>query len=176
MAKISFTDISSLEALTNNAYEIIIPAIPGAAGLEKITSYTCKGFTIPGFSVQSLEVVIQSFKTYNAAGNVVYPGEFTVSFQELSDSPIRRAFQSWMNICGGSESGTVGGNKTDYAKNIILRQYNSQGEIATEIKMLASWPVRISDVSAESTQSPTPIQFDVTFHFDKYDLEGLEAR
>lgn len=176
MAKISFQDIRSFEALPNNAFEIIIPNMPGAAGSEKQVSILCKGFSIPGFTVQSLEVIIQSFKTYNAAGNVSFPGEYTVSFQEVKDGPIRRAFQAWMGVCGGSESGTTGGDKSAYARDIILRQYNAQGEIAVEINMQSSWPMRIQDVSAESTQSPTPIQIDITFHFDKYDLKGLSPR
>lgn len=176
MAKIQFQDIRSLEALPNNSYEILVPNIPGAAGAEKTISFVCKGFSIPNISVQSLEVIIQSFKTYNAAGNVVFPGEFTASFQELRDGPIRRAFQSWIDVCGGAESGTTGGEKSAYARDIILRQYNAQGELATEVKMLNSWPNNIAQITAESTTSPSPVQFDITFHYDRFDLTGLEYR
>lgn len=176
MAKITFSDIRSLEALPDNAFEIIIPNMPGAGGLEKTVALNCKGFTIPGISIQRLEVVLQSFRVHNAAGNVVYPDTYIVQFQETSDLAITRAFKAWMNVCGGGESGTVGGNKQAYARDIILRQYNAQGVLAHEVSMVGSFPQLFSDARAQSTVTPGPVEVDITFSVDKITLTGLEDR
>jgi len=176
MPKLQFSDLRSVDAISNNSFEIVIPNMPAGGGAEKTLTTNCKGFTMPGFTISRLEVIIQGFKTYNSAGNVVFPGTFSVTFQEDSSYTITTAIRAWMQVCAGTESGTVAGDKNSYARDILLRQYNPRGELAAEVTMVGAFPEAIGDNPLESTQTPTAMEVPVTFSFDICELGGVASR
>lgn len=176
MAKLAFSDLRGLDAIGNNSFLAAIANVPGAGGVEKKLAINCKGFVMPGLEVSRLEVVLQGFKFYNSAGNTVFPGQFTISFQEDSSYTISTAMRAWKEIVAGTESGTVAGNKNDYARDIVLTQFNPRGEPVGEITMYGCFPMTLPEISMESTQSPTPTELQITFSFDISKLGTVENR
>lgn len=176
MPKPNFTDFRSLDVLGSNSFECIIADIPGAGGLEKKLSILCKGFTMPGLEVSRLEVVIQGFRFFNSSGSTVFPGQFTITYLEDSSYTVHKALRAWKEICAGTLSGTTGGPKADYSRNIILRQFNPEGQAVGEITMEGCFPMVLPDNPLESTQTPTPTEMAVTFSFDMSSLDGVTNR
>lgn len=176
MPKPSFVDVRSLNTIGNNAFEMVLTGIPGAGGTEKQLAVQCSGFTMPGMEVSRLEVVLQGFRFFNSAGNTVFPGQFTVTYLESADYTVHKALRAWKEICAGTISGTTGGDKNDYARDITLRHYNPKGEIAGSVKMIGCFPMTLPDNILDSTQTPTPTSLAVTFSFDMSELDGVTNR
>lgn len=176
MSKPTFSSFRSLNTLGNNSFECIITDVPAAGGTEKQLAIQCAGFTMPGLEISRLEVIMQGFKFYNSAGNTVFPGQFTITYLESSDYLVHKAMRAWKEVCAGTISGTTAGDKSTYARDITLRQYNPQGAIAGSVKMLGCYPITLPDNVMESTQSPTPTQLSITFSFDMSELDGVTNR
>ena len=176
MARPSFSDYRSLDVIGNNSFEAIITDIPGASGVEKKLSIQCKGFTMPGLEISRLEVIIQGFRFFNSAGSTVFPGQFTITYLEDSSYTVHKALRAWKEICAGTISGTTGGSKADYSRDILLRQFNPAGEPVGSITMIGCFPMVLPDNPLESTQTPTSTEMAVTFSFDMSTLEGVTNR
>lgn len=176
MAKLAFSNYNAVDVIADNSFNLLVSAIPGAGGVEKKLSIQCKGFTMPGLEVSRLEVIIQGFKFYNSAGNTVFPGQFTVTFQEDSSYSIGSAFRAWKEVVAGTESGTTGGNKNDYARDIILQQLDPRGNVAGEVTLQGCYPMTLPEIVMQSTQTPTATEYQVTFSFDIAKLGSVDNR
>ena len=171
-----FSDYRSIDAIGNNAYEAIITDIPAAGGLDKLLTIKCHGFEIPGVEQSRLEIIMQGFKSYNAAGSSRYAGEFTIQYLEDSNYTVNKTMRAWKEFCAGTNSGTTGGNKVDYSRDIILRQYNPRGELAGEVIMIGCFPTKLPNTALTSTQSPEAVILDCTFSFDYHVLKSVQIR
>lgn len=176
MPRPNLLDYRSLNVISNHQFEAIINSIPGAEGTEKNLSIKCKGFEMPGLEVSRLEVIIQGFKFYNSAGSTVFPGQFTITYLEDSAYSVHKIMRAWKESAAGTISGTTAGDKNAYSRDIILRQYNPQGEAVGELTMIGCFPFTLPATPLESTQSPTPTELQITFSFDMSTLAGVINR
>lgn len=176
MPKATFSQYRNLDIIGNNQFEAIILDVPGASGADKSLALKCQGFTMPGVTQGRLEVVVQGFKFYNSSGSTTFSGEFTINYFEDSDFSVMKTMRAWKEVAAGTESGTAGGNKSAYARDIVLRMYNPQGQPSGELTMFGCFPTVIPDLTAESTQTPGALTPSCSFSFDYHLLTGVSAR
>lgn len=171
-----FSQYRNLDVIGNNSYEALITDIPGASGADKALAFKVQGFSLPGVEQGRLEVVVQGFKFYNSSGSSIFSGQFNITYFEDADFSVNKTMRAWKEVTSGTESGTAGGNKSAYARDIILHLLNPQGVVSGELTVFGCFPVTIPELTAESTQTPNPLTPTISFSYDYHQLTGVSIR
>lgn len=177
MPRPNFSSYRDLDALGDNKYEAIITDIPGALpGADKELILKCQGFVLPGAQQGRLTIPVQGFQFYNSSGSTIFTGTFSITYYEDSNFSVSKTMRAWKEVTAGTESGAAGGNKSAYARTIILRMYNPQDQPVGELSVFGCFPETIPEITAQASQTPGVVSLQIGFSFDYHSLAGVDLR
>lgn len=89
---------------------------------------------------------------------------FSISFITTPSQKERQFFLDWMNLANNLDT-----NKfafyDDYVANIVVKQYDRQGNIASVTEIADAFPSRVSEMSMSYDSNNELATFDVTFKY-----------
>jgi len=139
-------------------------------------SLLCDKVTLPGRSVSTMEYQDQ-FQVIKMPYTFI-DSEASFSFLLTKDYYMKRVFDNWMDgiiNAKDSEGNSVPyqlGYKTDYSTDIIIQQLDEEDVPIYGVKLINAFPTNIGDIELGNANENEFTRVDITFGYDKYEVEG----
>lgn len=137
-------------------------------------SLLAKASSLPGSSTGLIEVSYWGRKI-KLAGDRSF-ADWTVTVINDENFNLRNAFEKWSNsiasystLDGAQRVGGATSNPNSYIGQAIIQQFSKEGEVAKEYKLVNVWPADIGQIEVSWEANNQIEEFQVTFHFDKFD-------
>lgn len=144
---------------------------PSGGGPTELTSFMCKGASIPGSSVASIDVPFRG-RQIKVAGDRTFENWSATIINEASFE-IRKAFESWLAKINGHESGTGQTNPSDYQADIEVQQLDRNNNVLATYKIVGAFPVSVGSIDL-SYDSNDIEEFSVEFAYQYWTSEGAQ--
>ncbi len=139
-------------------------------------SILCDSVTLPGRSLSTMEYQDQ-FQVIKMPYTFV-DSEVNFSFLLTKDYYIKRIFDNWVDgiINAKDAEGKVVpyqlGYKTDYSTDIVIQQLDEEDVPVYGVKLINAFPINIGDIELGNGNENEFSKVDITFGYDKYEVEG----
>ena len=131
--------------------------------------FMVKASTLPASTIASLDSIQYFGRTIKYAGSRSF-AEWGVTVINDEDFLIRNSMEAWMNSIATHES-NLRGLPQDYKTDALITQYSKNGEALRTYKFEGLFPNNIA-AQAMSWDTDTIEEFDVTFSYDLWTVEG----
>jgi|TARA_B100001094_G_scaffold8626_1_gene7763 hypothetical protein len=139
-------------------------------------SILCDSVTLPGRSLSTMEYQDQ-FQVIKMPYTFV-DSEVNFSFLLTKDYYMKRIFDNWVDgiINAKDAEGKVVpyqlGYKTDYSTDIVIQQLDEEDVPVYGVKLINAFPINIGDIELGNGNENEFSKVDITFGYDKYEVEG----
>lgn len=139
-------------------------------------SLLCDSVNLPGRSLSTMEYQDQ-FQVIKMPYTFV-DSEVSFSFLLTKDYYMKRIFDNWIDgiINAKDAEGNVVpyqlGYKKDYSTDIVIQQLDEEDVPVYGVKLINAFPINIGDIELGNANENEFSKVDITFGYDKYEVEG----
>jgi len=139
-------------------------------------SLLCDSVTMPGRSISTMEYQDQ-FQIVKMPYTFV-DSDITFSFLLTKDYYMKNIFDGWLDSILNSkdDQGEVIpyqlGYKQDYSTDIVIQQLDEEDVPIYGVKLIKAFPINVSEITLGNGQENEFAKVEVTFGYDKYEVEG----
>ena len=130
-----------------------------AQGDVELTSFLCKGVSIPASTIGSFEVPFRGRKLNIAGDRTFAPISLTIIND--ADFAVRNAFERWSNGINQHNENTGLVDMNDYTADIIVEQLNKAGEVTKKYDFRGCWPTALAEIALSYDSSDAIEEFTV---------------
>tara|TARA_B100000287_G_scaffold157337_1_gene148450 strand:+ start:499 stop:1119 length:621 start_codon:yes stop_codon:yes gene_type:complete len=162
---------------TNGITDPVIQEISGAKG--SAVTYMCKSAALPATNVGTVELPFRG-RVIKVPGDRTYE-TWTGTFYMDDAFALRSAYEKWIQLTNGVDANVATADIIDIFQDISISQLDKFGGSAdasgglTELrtyKLIAAFPVSVSQVSVAYDNNDSYEEFDVEFAYQYHTTEG----
>ena len=150
-------------------FDLFFTSIPGASDTMQL-SYRCKSATLPGISIDAVEIALGGMKKIEAGQQSYSEHQFDAVFMEVIDFSTRDVFENWIRNTRNWR-GNTGMNSNQYKTTAEIHVYDFVPNVTKRYKIIGMWAQNLTDYALDGTSANTALDLTVTFKFD--DIEPL---
>jgi len=144
----------------------VTPNFPGFAGGDvELTSFMCKGASLPASTIAPIEVPFRGRKL-QIAGDRTFEA-WTITIINDGKMICRSAFERWMNGINSHEANTGLSNPNDYMADMIVEQLDKAGESVKRYDIKGCFPTLLGaiDLSYDNEGVIGEFTVDLTYQY-----------
>ena len=134
------------------------PSFVSEANVE-LTSFLCKGATIPESVVGPLEVSFRGRKLTMAGDRTFSPLSLTIINDAEFD--VRKSFEEWSNGINNHQLNTGLTDMNDYTADVVVEQLRKDGTVSKTYDFRGCWPTNIAAIDLNYETNDTIEEFTV---------------
>ena len=138
-----------------------------AGGNSELTSFMCKGASIPASIISPIEVNFRGRKLFVAGDRTFEP--WTVTIINDAGFEIRDSFEKWMNGINGHIDNSGLNNPTEYQADMLVAQLDKEGTVTKEYTFRGCWPTNVAAIDLNYDSADTIEEFTVEFQIDYWE-------
>jgi len=138
-----------------------------AAGDVELTSFMCKGASLPASTVGTVTVPFRGRQVQIAGDRTFEPVTLTI----INDTnfAVRNAFERWMNGINQNRTNTGLTNPTDYQSDVIIEQLDKSGLIVKSYFLRGCFPTSLSAIDVSYDNENAIEEFTVEMQIQYWD-------
>jgi hypothetical protein len=138
----------------------VTPNFPGFAGGDvELTSFMCKGASLPASTITAIEVPFRGRKL-QVAGDRTFD-VWTITIINDGKMICRSAFERWMNGINSHEANTGLSNPNDYQADMIVEQLDKGGDVVKKYDIKGCFPTELGEIALSYDDEGTIGEFTV---------------
>lgn len=130
-----------------------------------------KATSFPQATIGQIEVYNQGRKI-PIPGDTTYDTTWAVTFYMDNAHQVRKDFLNWQKACDNFHANTHSGDPAGLMTEISVSQLDSLEKEVAEYTLRNCWPHMVGEVSVGADQVDTLQEFDVTFSFSDFYING----
>lgn len=154
--------------------QLSMPAgVDGSAAASRKLTFSCQSTQLPPSNIGTIPVPYFG-RIIKLAGDRNFE-PWSVSVLNDEDFLIRNALESWHSLINTRVTNlrdTVTANPNLYKASAIVTQYGKTGNVLREYTFQGLWPAEITPIDLSWGAQDQLEQFNVTFQYDWYDING----
>lgn len=144
-----------------NLYRVTCNFPSYAQGDVELTSFMCKGASLPPSVIASVPVPFRGRQLQVAGDRTFEP--ITLTFFNDTDFAVRDAMERWMNGINGHNSNTGILSPSEYQADMIIEQLDRQDNVLKTINVRGAFPTNISGIDLTNDANDAIEEFTVEF-------------
>lgn len=145
-----------------NLFRVIINYPSFAQGDVELTSFMCKGATLPASTIGQILIPFRG-RQLKIAGDRTFE-DWDVTIINDTDFAVRNAMERWMNGINGHQLNTGLVDPTAYQADLIVEQLDKDETVVKRYNLRGCWPSNISAIDLNYETTDTIEEFNVTFN------------
>ncbi len=126
-----------------------------------------KASSVPSYTVEAIEYYAPGGRKLLTQGDATFTNEWTVTFYESTNHPIRSIILSWMNQYSNMTTGSAG---TSNGSTGVVTQLTHNKEITTANYVIHNiWPKSVNEIGFAQDSNGQLVETEVTFAFDYWE-------
>ena len=160
-----------------NLFEVVMPfpaiANPGDASTKM--TFTCKGASLPGSTLGTIEVPYQG-RVIKLAGDRTFE-EWTTTVFNDEDYSVYNAIETWMNAINSHEENirSSGNAPIAYQSTADVIHRGKDGAAIKTVKIVNMWPSVVSPIDLAWDSNDTIEEFTCTWQYDYWVSDGITS-
>jgi hypothetical protein len=142
----------------------VTPNFPGFAGGDvELTSFMCKGASLPGSVITAVPVPFRGRVLQVAGDRTFEPWMITI----INDGKMicRSAFERWMNGINSHEANTGRSNPNDYMADMVVEQLDKEGTAVKRYDIKGCFPSDLAAIDLSYDNEGAIGEFQVTLTY-----------
>ena len=144
-----------------NLYRVTCNFPSYAQGDVELTSFMCKGASLPPSVIASVPVPFRGRQLQVAGDRTFEP--ITLTFFNDTDFAVRDAMERWMNGINSHNSNTGILSPSEYQADMIIEQLDRQDNVLKTINVRGAFPTNISGIDLTNDANDAIEEFTVEF-------------
>lgn len=138
-----------------------------AAGDVELTSFMCKGASLPASTVGNITVPFRGRQVQVAGDRTFEPATLTI----INDTnfAVRNAFERWMNGINQNRTNTGLTNPTDYQADVIIEQLDKSGLVIKSYFLRGCFPTNVAAIEVSYDSENAIEEFTVEMQVQYWD-------
>ena len=133
-----------------------------------------KSTSFPGMTIGQIDCYIQGRKL-PIPGDTNYDSQWMVSLYMDNAHKVRKQMVAWMKAIDNFQSNTHSGDPAKLFVDISVVQLDSLEKAVAVYTLKDAWPSNVADVQVGADTTDTLQEFDVTFSFSSWIIEGTSS-
>ena len=134
---------------------------------SEITSFMCKGATIPSSVLTPIEVPFRGRKHMIPGDRTFEP--LTLTVINDGDFKVRSALEAWMNGINQHKANSGFANPTEYESDVHVEQLDNEGNVVKRYTYIGAWPSNLSQIDLSYDSESTIQEYTCEFSYTRWE-------